>query len=42
MLDLHLLDDSGSVVGDTDLLVGREDELVKSLGAEGGSESGGN
>lgn len=40
VLDFHLLDDGGAVVGDGDFLVGRDEQLVESLGSEGGAESG--
>jgi hypothetical protein len=40
-LDLHFLDDGGSVVGDGDFLVGGDHEFVEALGSEGGAEGGG-
>mmetsp|Transcript_40263 Transcript_40263/g.61440 ORF Transcript_40263/g.61440 Transcript_40263/m.61440 type:complete len:306 (-) Transcript_40263:19-936(-) len=42
VVDLHLLEDSGSVVGDDDLSVGADEHLVHSLGAEGSLEETGN
>ena len=41
MLYFHFLHDGGSVVGDGDFLVGRDQQLVESLGSEGGAEGGG-
>ncbi len=41
VLYFHFFDNGGTVVGDSDLLVGGDEEFVQSLGAQRGSQSGG-
>mmetsp|Transcript_1006 Transcript_1006/g.1808 ORF Transcript_1006/g.1808 Transcript_1006/m.1808 type:complete len:305 (+) Transcript_1006:748-1662(+) len=41
VVDLHLLEDGGTIIGDDDIAVGTDQHLVHALGTEGGLEEGG-
>ena len=42
MVDFHLFEDGGSIVGDNNITVGGHQHLVHTLGTEGGLQKGGN
>lgn len=39
--DLHLAHDGGAIVGDGDVAVGGDEDLVEAAGTEGGADDGG-
>ena len=41
MVDIHELENCGAVVGDGDIIVGRDHHLVETLGTEGGPQGTG-